>query len=397
MESFHWDDHFITGLAEVDKQHHRLVDVINAFGALLVRPGGVGYEELRDVLNELGAYTHYHFTEEERMMEEAGIDVRHVQRQRKEHAAFLDEVIRKQTDITPSDLEAAKPLLGFLTHWLAFHILGSDQSLSRQIRAIEAGNTAEEAYLANEGVKDVALEPLLRALDGLYRQVSERNRELQALNQTLEIKVTERTQALSDANRTLTDLVHRLEIEQQASRRLSDELALANRQLEDMALTDVLTGLPNRRHAMRKMAQAWDESEQEGVPLSCMMIDADGFKKINDTYGHDAGDEVLMRLSRELRDAVRTDDSVCRLGGDEFLIICPHTPLDGALHIAELTRQAVTALRVPIGAGEWHGSISVGVAVRRPGMRDPGALIKAADEGVYAAKRKGRNCVATAD
>jgi diguanylate cyclase (GGDEF)-like protein/hemerythrin-like metal-binding protein len=396
MESFHWDNHFVTGLLEVDKQHHRLVDVINDFGELLTRPGNLDYKEILGILDELAAYAHYHFTEEESLMDKAAIDARHAQRQRNEHAAFLQEVAEKQATITPDNLDAAKPLLGFLTHWLAFHILGSDQSLARQVRAIEAGQTAAEAYLANEGMKNEALEPLLHALNGLYRQVSERNRELQVLNQTLEAKVVERTQALSDANRTLTDLVRKLEAEQEESRRLSSELAAANRQLEDMALTDVLTGLPNRRHAMRCLAQAWTDADREGASLACMMIDADGFKQINDTYGHDAGDEVLRRLAQELRHAVRTDDIVCRLGGDEFLIICPRTPLDGAWHIAELTRQAVAALRVPAGAGEWRGSISVGVAVRGSGMRDPAALIKAADEGVYAAKKNGRNCVATA-
>jgi hemerythrin len=128
-----------------------------------------------------------------------------------------------------------------------------------------------------------------------------------------------------------------------------------------------------------------------------MMIDADGFKQINDTHGHDAGDGVLRALARQLRDAVRTDDLVCRLGGDEFLIICADTPMDGALQLAEKIRSEVAALRVAAGTGEWRGSISVGVAVRTAEMSSMEDLLKTADLGVYAAKRNGRNCVAVAD
>jgi hemerythrin len=209
------------------------------------------------------------------------------------------------------------------------------------------------------------VEPLLHALNGLFRQVSDRNRELQLLNQTLEARVAERT----------------------------EELGIANKQLEEIALTDVLTGLPNRRHAMRQLELAWNESVRENTPLACMMIDADGFKQVNDNYGHDAGDEVLRQLSRNLKYAVRTDDIMCRLGGDEFFAICPHTQAEGAAQLAEKLRQTIAALRVTAGKGEWRGSISIGVAVRKPGMKHFEELIKAADEGVYCSKKNGRNCV----
>jgi hemerythrin len=85
------------------------------------------------------------------------------------------------------------------------------------------------------------------------------------------------------------------------------------------------------------------------------------------------------------------------LGGDEFLIICADTPMDGALQLAEKIRADVAALRVGAGSGVWCGSISVGVAVRKAGLKSMDDLLKAADLGVYAAKRRGRNCVAVAD
>ncbi len=126
-----------------------------------------------------------------------------------------------------------------------------------------------------------------------------------------------------------------------------------------------------------------------------MMIDADGFKVINDTYGHEAGDEVLRQLARCLKNSVRNDDVVCRLGGDEFLILCGLTNLTGAITIAEKLRREVAALRIPAGAGVWQGSVSVGVAERTSVLDTFDDLLKLADDAVYAAKRNGRNCVAT--
>ncbi|MEK7811071.1 MAG: diguanylate cyclase [Pseudomonadota bacterium] len=351
---------------EVDKQHHHLVDVINRFGELLTQAEGVAFDDVEKVFGELAAYAQYHFAEEESLMDKTGIDPRHLEHHRHEHISFLQEVTNMHAGISPENLETGKPLLKFLIYWLAYHILGSDQSMAKQIVAIQSGQSATVAYMAEERMKDGAVEPLLRALNGLFRQVSERNRELLQLNQTLEARVAERTH----------------------------ELAIANQQMEAIALTDVLTGLPNRRHAMRCLGLAWEESIKENSPLSCMMIDADGFKQINDNYGHDAGDEVLRQLSRNLQYAVRTDDIVCRLGGDEFLVICPHTPEVGAAQLAEKVRQTIAALHVPAGKGEWHGSISIGVAERKAAMGTLEELIKAADEGVYRAKKNGRNCVA---
>jgi hemerythrin len=368
MDSFIWDKHFVTGLTEVDEQHHHLVDVINQFGGLLTRPEGATFDDIEKVFGELAAYTKYHFAEEESLMDKAGVDQRHGEHHRLEHVKFFEEVAQMHAAISRENPDTAKPLLKFLIYWLAYHILGSDQCLAKQIAAIRAGQTPEVAYLAEERMKEGAVEPLLHALNGLFKQVSERNRELQLLNQTLESRVVERT----------------------------EELALANRQLEEIALTDVLTGLPNRRFAMQQLALAWDESVKEDSPLACMMIDADGFKQINDNHGHDAGDEVLRQLSRNLRYALRTDDIVCRLGGDEFFVICPRTQHDGAGRLAEKMRQAIAALRVPAGKGEWRGSISIGVAARKAGMTNFEALIKAADENVYVAKKNGRNCVSVA-
>jgi len=365
MESFHWDKQFETGLSDVDKQHHILVDLINRFGDLLTHSEDILQSEIETVFGELADYAKFHFQDEESLMEREKLDACFIQKHKKLHVDFLSELTQMHKGVSPQRGDTAKSLLKFLMYWLAFHILGTDQSMSRQIKAIQSGQMPSEVYADELRMKEAATEPLLLALNGLFQQVSERNRALQELNLELENKVYERTRELSEANQRLNEI----------------------------AMTDALTGLPNRRHAMARLAQGWSESVRDGTSLACMMIDADGFKQINDNYGHDSGDEVLRQLSKNLSYSVRTDDIVCRLGGDEFLIICPLTSLQGALHAAELMRQNIAKLRVPAGSGVWQGSISVGVAVRTPNMQIFEDLIKAADEGVYKAKKNGRNRV----
>jgi hemerythrin len=367
MEQFVWDSFFETGLAEVDARHHGLVDVINRFGDLLLRPQDVEVVEVSQVLGELASYARLHFTEEEALMVRSGLDPRYVQAHMVNHADFLREVQRQGASLPVPTAAAARALHEFLVSWLAFHILGVDQLMARQVAALQQGATSSAAFRAVVKGQDSATATLVRSMERLFQQISDRNRDLFELNQSLEARVAERTQELSDANR----------------------------RLEGLASTDTLTGLANRRTAMRRLHAEWAALESRQRPLSCIMIDADGFKDVNDGFGHDAGDEVLRQLARCLCESVRSDDTVCRLGGDEFLVICSRTPLLGAMQMAENVRQCASELRVPVGLDTWRGSVSCGVAVREAGMVDPGDLLKAADRGLYAAKRGGRNRVAT--
>ncbi len=364
MESFQWDTYFETGLVDVDEQHFHLVGIINRFGNLRTK-NTIAFDDIETVFNELIEYAHYHFKEEEAMMMKIGIDQRHLLYHIEAHEMFLNDVIFMRSGISKEDLSSSKHLLDFLIHWLAYHILGIDQNMARQIAAIESGVNPNKAYDLEEIEKDKATKPLLAALNGLFEQVSTRNKELVHLNQSLEEIVRQRTKELSEANR----------------------------HLEELSLTDVLTGLPNRRHAMRRLAYLWEESTRTHSPLVCMMLDADYFKEINDTYGHDTGDFVLAELATTLQDSMRNDDIVCRLGGDEFFIICPNTNKDDGIFIGEFIQKTVSALRIPTGGKPWHGSISIGVASRSADMTSYEALVKAADKGVYAAKEDGKNCV----
>jgi hemerythrin len=368
MIAFQWNQSFVTGLGGVDGQHRRLVELINQLSDQLA-DDRLAEGDLEKLLKELVNYAGYHFREEEDLMARAAMDARHVDAHKATHAGFMDEVVLLRKGLGKDSPQAARRLLDYLSHWLAYHILGQDQNMAAQMKAIAVGASPAEAYDVQEEVAEGATGPLLTALSGLFEQVSERNRELVHLARVLEERVKQRTQ----------------------------ELVEANRKLEALALTDSLTGLPNRRHARIWLESLWNEAESEGHSLACMMLDADYFKEVNDTHGHDAGDRVLVEFAHTVRDALRTDDRVFRLGGDEFLVLCPRTDLEDGIRVAERIRQAVSALQVPTGDSHWTGSASIGIAVRMPHMNRLDDLIQLADRGVYLAKQQGRNCVRSAD
>ena len=361
--AFKWSAAFLTGQSTVDEQHYQLIDIINQFGKEFELEE-IDRAAVDGLYLDLLAYTEYHFEEEEALMQQCRLDERHIAGHKEAHKRFLDEVQLIYSGISFNDRSRAHSYLKFLIHWLAYHILGKDKEMSAQIDDIRNGATPEAAYLKHKPNDDTK-EPLVEALDGLLEQLSKRNAELRQLNAELEDKVQQRTQ----------------------------QLLAANQKLEVLSLTDILTSLPNRRHAMKSLQLLWEESEQTGSPLSALMIDADNFKTINDTYGHDSGDKVLIKLATMLRDSFRNDDQVCRLGGDEFFVICPKTPLNDAVELAEKVRQQVAAMVVSVPGGQWQGSISVGVAAKDAAMASKEELIQKADQGAIAAKQAGKNNV----
>lgn len=198
------------------------------------------------------------------------------------------------------------------------------------------------------------------------------------------------------AGQRVVKLQQEVERDREDIRRFAAELAVTNRKLHQVALTDFLTGFPNRRYAMARLQQDWASSVRTNRPLSCMVIDVDQFKQVNDNYGHDVGDAMLKQSAHTIKSALRAEDVICRMGGDEFLVICPDTDLDSAMVCAERVRVAMTKLSVQAGEASLGSTVSIGVAQRVPSMADVSALIKRADEGVYLAKAGGRNCALSA-
>lgn len=175
------------------------------------------------------------------------------------------------------------------------------------------------------------------------------------------------------------------------------QLGILNRRLQSAALTDPLTGLPNRRYIWDRLAEEWQSSEAVDSPLTAMMVDIDAFKKINDVHGHEVGDIVLKQVAEVLRNNARKGEDVARIGGEEFLVLCPNTTLSQAAIGAERLRAAVEAHVVKSPAFTGSVTVSLGVAERTEDMSGTDALLKAADDAVYAAKSAGRNQVKFAD
>lgn len=193
------------------------------------------------------------------------------------------------------------------------------------------------------------------------------------------------------AGRRVVKLQDEIERDREEIRRFATELAMTNGKLQEAAMTDFLTGFPNRRYAMERLDQEWAGAVRSKRSLACLVIDLDEFKRINDTHGHDVGDVVLRQTSMALKRGLRAHDVVCRTGGDEFLVICPDTSLNAATACAERVRKSVASTTVVAGNVQIHPSISIGVAVREDGMETADALVKCADRSLYLAKERGRN------
>ena len=197
------------------------------------------------------------------------------------------------------------------------------------------------------------------------------------------------------AAQRIVSLQEALEQEHTALEQRAKELELLNRKLEQLAHTDVLTGLPNRRYAIDRLTQELAESRRSGRPLSVMILDLDHFKRINDTLGHEAGDQVLVHAARIMRETVRSCDVVCRFGGEEFLVIAPSTDHYDGKRLAQRLCHAIadSQPKLPLPTPL---TVSIGLATVHPDD-DAKILLHRADEALYQSKSSGRNRVTVAD
>jgi diguanylate cyclase (GGDEF)-like protein len=169
--------------------------------------------------------------------------------------------------------------------------------------------------------------------------------------------------------------------------------AMMYKKMETMATTDGLTGLTNHRTFQERFAQLLERSARHNHRAAMLLLDIDHFKKVNDTYGHPIGDEVLRQVAQVLAKAVRVIDIPARYGGEEFAIVLESTDLDGALALAERIREDVGRLEVPTDKGVLVVTTSIGVAAFPDDATEQPALIERADMALYHAKQGGRNRV----
>ena len=176
--------------------------------------------------------------------------------------------------------------------------------------------------------------------------------------------------------------------------KIANELAVSHHKFEQLSLTDQLTQLPNRRFAMQALERAWNLSVRSELPMTLLMIDLDRFKVINDQYGHAAGDEVLRESARVMNRAVRREECVCRVGGEEFLLVSSANALKPMLVAAERLRRTLAATTVRYGDHTIRPTMSIGVVQRERTDTDSDTLLSVADKALYLAKNSGRNRIA---
>jgi len=181
-------------------------------------------------------------------------------------------------------------------------------------------------------------------------------------------------------------------------KRYVDSLGNALTLSVEAAIVDPLTGLHNRRFMQSNLTQLINASAVEATPFSLMILDIDHFKAVNDSWGHDAGDEVLKDFAGRIRRSIRGIDMACRSGGEEFVVLMPDTEPHVAAVVAERIRQKIERAPFPIYGGKrsLDMTVSIGVSGYRSGQTTADALLKRADEALYRAKREGRNRVSAA-
>ncbi len=198
------------------------------------------------------------------------------------------------------------------------------------------------------------------------------------------------------AGQRMIELREQVEADRRERLRQVSQLAVLNRRLEAMAMTDILTRLPNRRYAMERLEQEIASARRSSAPLCVIMLDIDHFKAVNDNHGHDTGDLVLRETAEALRKSLRKGDVPCRLGGEEFIVICPGSDLAGCSLVAERVREAIEQNLIGGGYGKVV-TVSLGVATFDPHSSTVDTLLKEADRRVYLAKSLGRNQVCLGD
>lgn len=192
------------------------------------------------------------------------------------------------------------------------------------------------------------------------------------------------------------EMIARL-VTQVRRKRYNDHLRASVAQTIEMAVTDPLTGLNNRRYLDTHLQTLFERAQNRGTPLSLLIADIDRFKSINDGWGHDAGDAVLKEFAARVRRGVRGIDLVCRFGGEEFVVVMPETPGEVARMVAERIRSQIAAQPFEIpGQGALDVTVSVGVSFLQGPSDSVSAMLKRADVALYEAKNGGRNRVVAA-
>jgi len=249
-----------------------------------------------------------------------------------------------------------------LTLVLTRRLVAPMRSLMRAARAVGAGKL--DVYVPAKSSDELGL--LTHTFNHMTQRLAESQAEVATYQRTLEDKVAQRTR----------------------------ELEIATAQAYKLAQHDILTGLPNRVLLNQRLKQIVAQASRDGLQVACLFLDFDHFKRINDTLGHDAGDQLLQAVAQRLTSAVRESDTVARLGGDEFVVILPGLdPAHAAFEVMSVLTRVRESFLAPFRLADQTPTLtcSIGVSVYPVDASDPTGLIKQADTAMYAAKEAGRN------
>ena len=284
--------------------------------------------------------------------------------------------IQVPTDLVGSDAESDRPILLVLTG----ERLGTVVSLDRLPLTI-GRDPLVELIVPDEAVSRRHAR-LARSPDGILLE------DLGSRNGTIVNGERVDRRVLADGDRIM---LGRTVLKFALQGRLEEDY---QQRLYELSTRDGLTNLHNRRFFDERLATEVAFARRHGALLGVLLLDIDHFKRVNDTYGHVAGDRVLMEVARAVATRVRAEDVVARYGGEEIVVLVRDIPRSGVEILAERLRAAVEVLRVPHAGGELGVTVSIGAFVARPGREtDPRALVAAADRLLYEAKAAGRNRV----
>ncbi|MDD2785203.1 MAG: GGDEF domain-containing protein, partial [Sulfuricurvum sp.] len=203
-------------------------------------------------------------------------------------------------------------------------------------------------------------------------------------------QVNETNDLLLQSNNALESLAQNLESEIQKK---TAELQKANEMLMQLAITDPLTHIYNRRYLEENATREIAHAARYRTPLSLILFDIDFFKVINDTYGHQSGDNVLICITQSVKTRIRKDDIFARIGGEEFVLLLPSISVEQAVILAEEIKESIASLVIPSINGSVSCTVSLGVSEFQPQFKSFSEFLNDADQKLYRAKESGRNTV----
>lgn len=370
FEVFPWNENLDTGIAIIDEQHKKLVSLLNRLAAALARGNPV---ETNDIFTELTHYAEFHFETEEAIWLEHFGDDSWLSSHQLSHSSFLPKVIElKNREKNKSQNEIIESIILFLIRWLAFHILDSDKRVALLIQYINNGLTFDEAKIASDKKMSGSIRVVIETVMHMYDSLSSRTLELMRES-------------------------HKREQIEKELHKANKQLRKANLRLELLAVTDQLTDLFNRRHFNTIFARELERAKRDKIPLALIEMDIDHFKKINDNYGHSAGDRALVQVSQKLKEIChRPGDFLFRLGGEEFGILAANLDYQGTTEFAEIIRMEIENLKIrnQYNSSAQYLTVSIGSISRIPGKTDTvDSFMSLADTRLYQAKELGRNRV----